>query len=87
MKTTRILISTALLALAATSFGQLGALKERVFPDKVEQVQVHNASFTSHSNHRESWMAIPFETEAAEEELYIESWMATPFEDLIIAAI
>jgi hypothetical protein len=51
MKTTKILISSALLALATTTFGQLGAIKERLRAEKAEQVQYHQVGFTIHSNH------------------------------------
>lgn len=86
MKTTKILISSALLALATTTFGQLGAIKERLRAEKAEPVQYHQVGFTIHSNHGqkftglESWMAVPFEIEVDEEELYVESWMTEPFE-------
>lgn len=50
MKTTNILISTALVALATTSFGQPGSIKERLFPNRTEQVQFLTAEYVAESN-------------------------------------
>ena len=53
MKTRKILISTALVALATTSFGQLGSVMEKLFPNKSEQVQYHTVEYVAESDRPE----------------------------------
>jgi hypothetical protein len=50
MKTRKILISTALVALATTSFGQLGSMMEKLFPNKAEQVQYLTVNYVTESD-------------------------------------
>ena len=60
MKTTKLILSialVALIALATTSFGQLSSIKERMFNKQSNEVEFITADYKSNPNTRiESWM-------------------------------
>ena len=47
MKTTKIIISTTLVALATVTFGQQGIIKEWLFPTRNENVNQHTPEYTN----------------------------------------
>ena len=81
MKTTKLFLSIALVALAATSFG---STTEGVCEEALELENWMSAPFEAGLLEgnlvMEDWMSVPFEEGVAEEGLSLESWMTTPFE-------
>jgi hypothetical protein len=57
MKTTKIITSILLVALATSAFGQLGSIKERLFPKKSAQVQFHTVDFNTGTGRIEGWLS------------------------------
>lgn len=57
MKTTRLIVSIALVALATTAFGQRSSLKERLFKKQKSEVEYISANYDSRQEGRiEGWM-------------------------------
>ena len=56
MKTTKLILSIALVTLTATSFGQLSNFKERMFAKRNNTVAIYTANYTSNESRVESWM-------------------------------
>lgn len=55
MKTTKLILSIALVALVTTSFGQL-SLKERIFPNRNQEVAYFTADYKTETSKIENWM-------------------------------
>jgi hypothetical protein len=73
MRTTRLFLSIALVALTATSFGRIADNNNRRDYNTVEMIVEQGLDM-------ESWMTIPFENSDLESDLDLEHWMAVPFE-------
>ena len=56
MKTTKLILSIALVALTATSFGQLSNFKEKMFAKRNNTVAIYTANYTNNESRIESWM-------------------------------
>ena len=56
MKTTKIILSIALVALTATSFGQLSSIKDRIFSKRNTEVAYYTADYKAESSRIENWM-------------------------------
>lgn len=84
MKTTRITISTILIALASVTLGQQGFIKERIFSGSVRQ--------TNYISNNYEYAALPashtfYTTGTAciwEYDAGIENWMTVPFENTVL---
>ena len=56
MKTTKIILSIALVTLTATSFGQLSNFKEKLFAKRTNTVAIYTANYTNNESRIETWM-------------------------------
>ena len=57
MKTTKLILSIALVALTTTSFGQLSSIKERLFNKQNNKVEYITAEYSNNESSRiETWM-------------------------------
>ena len=91
MKTTKLYLSIALVALTAISYGRISepiagedcCTSEVVYEqaqDLEDWMSVPFKSMIENSMDMEIWMSVPFEAGVIDEVLSIESWMTTSFE-------
>ncbi len=73
MKTTKLLISIALVALTALSYGRIAENNNRRDNNTAEMIVEQELVM-------ENWMAVPFGNSDLESDLDLEHWMAVPFE-------
>ena len=81
MKTTKLFLSIALVALTAISFGMNGEGDRIEFEDELVMESWMSDPFEAMENDLvvENWMTRPFKTITMESELAMESWMTSPF--------
>lgn len=72
MKTTKLLISIALVALTALSYGRIAENNTRDNYNSAEMIVEQELVI-------ENWMTVSFENSASDNDLYLEHWMAVPF--------
>ncbi|MFH0757478.1 MAG: hypothetical protein V2B15_09340 [Bacteroidota bacterium] len=73
MRTTKIFLSIALVALTATSFGRIAENNNRRDYNTAEMILEQELVM-------ENWMTIPFENSSPDNDLCLENWMSVPFE-------
>ncbi len=80
MKTTKLFLSIALVALTVTSFGRISDLSNTEFENNLVMESWMASPFEGIGSDLvvESWMVSPFE--AMESDVVVECWMSTPFE-------
>ena len=92
MKTTKLFLSIALVALTAISYGKISepindcdcCPTEIVYEQELDMENWMSVPFEASVENEalslESWMTTPFEASVENEVLSLESWMTTPFE-------
>jgi hypothetical protein len=82
MKTTKLFLSIALVALTAISFGMYNETENIVFENELVMECWMASPFEATESEPvlEDWMSSPFGLGAELEALTLESWMTTPFE-------
>lgn len=81
MKTTKLLLSIALVTLTVVAFGKTIDTDDIKFETELTMENWMSDPFDSMDNDLivESWMANPFSSPSSEEGLSFEKWMTTPF--------
>ncbi len=79
MKTTKLFLSLALVALTVTSFGRISDFSNTEFENDLVMESWMASPFNTMERDliMESWMVSPFE--AMESDVVVESWMTAPF--------
>ncbi len=87
MKTTKLFLSIALVALTITAFGNYKSSIETVYESELSleswMITPFESAVLEEALSMESWMVAPFESNVSEEDLAMESWMAAPFASYI----
>jgi len=73
MKTTKLFLSIALVALTAISYGKISEPITECDCCPTEIVYEQEMDM-------ENWMSVPFENDVMESDLNLENWMSVPFE-------
>lgn len=81
MKTTKLFLSIALLALTVVAFGKTSETEYTAIETELTMENWMSDPFNSMENDPliETWMSSPFVSPEFEEEIFIESWMTSSF--------
>jgi hypothetical protein len=83
MKTTKLFLSIALVALTTAAFGHFNSSSDIVLESELSleswMVTQFESTVLEEDLSMESWMVAPFESNVLEEDLAMEAWMYTPF--------
>ena len=79
MKTTKIILITALVTLGAVLFGQASQVEFITTSHSAKSSRFENLVYEEEYC-TESWMLSPFESSVAEADICLEPWMSSPFE-------